>query len=104
LGLRGKRKQDWRKLHNEELNDLHSSPYVVREIKLRGMRWAGNVAHMREKRGMCRILVGKPEGKGPLGRPRHRWEDNTRMDFRKWVVGVWSGSNCPRIGTGGGHL
>ena len=81
MGLRGKRKRDRRKLHNEELNDLHSSPYVVWEIKLRGMRWAGNVVRMREKRGIYRILVGKPEGKRLLGRPRHRWEDNIKMDL-----------------------
>ena len=72
---------EWRKLHNEELNDLYSSPYVIGVIKSRRMRWARYVAHMGERRGACRVLVGKPEGKKPLGRPRHRWEDNIKMDL-----------------------
>jgi len=63
-----------RKLHNEELSDLYS-PNTVQVIKSRRMRWAGHVASMGERRGVYRILVGKPEGKRPLGRPRHRWED-----------------------------
>ena len=57
-----------------------------------------------DRRGVFRVLVGKPEGKRPLGRPRRRWEDNIKMDFRKWDVGVWTGSSWLRIGTGGGHL
>jgi hypothetical protein len=72
---------EWRKLHNEELRDLYSSPSIIRIIKLRRMRWAGNVARMEEKRNACRLLVGKPEGKRPLGRPRCRWVDNIRMDL-----------------------
>jgi len=71
----------WRKLHNGELNNLYSSPNIVQVIKSRRMIWAGHVAQMGERRGMYRVLVGKPEGKGPLGRPRHRWEDNIRMDL-----------------------
>ena len=71
----------WRRLHNEELNDLYSSTNIVRVIKLRRMRWAGHVAHMGEERGVYRVLVGKPEGRRPLGRPRHRWVDNIRMDL-----------------------
>jgi len=63
---------EWRKLHNEELNDLYCSPYIVRVIKPRIMRWAGDVARMGERRGVYRVLVGKPEGKRPLGRSRHR--------------------------------
>jgi hypothetical protein len=70
----------WRKLHNEELHDLYSSPSIVRVIKARGMRWAGHVARMGEVRGSYNILVGRPEGRRPLGRPRHRWEDNIKMD------------------------
>ena len=71
---------EWRRLHNEELNDLYSSPNIVRVIKSRRMRWAGYVARMGEERGVYRVLVGKPEGRRPLGRPRRRWVDNIRMD------------------------
>ena len=67
---------EWRRLHNEELNDLFSSPNIVRMIKSRRMRWAGHVARMSEIRGVYRVLVGKPEGKRPLWRPRRRWENN----------------------------
>ena len=63
---------EWRKLHNEELNDMYCSPNIVRVIKSRRMRWAGHVARMGERRDVCRVLVGKPEGKRPLGRPRRR--------------------------------
>jgi len=64
---------EWRKLHNEELNDLYSPRNIVRVIKPRRMRWAGHVARVGERRGVYRVLVGKPEGKKPLGRPRRRW-------------------------------
>jgi len=67
---------EWRKLHNEEFNDLYCSPNIVRVIKSRRIRWAGHVARMGERRGLYRVLVGKPEGKRPLGRPRRRWKDN----------------------------
>ena len=70
-------------MHNEDLNGLYSSPNFVRVIKSRRMRWAGHVACMGEERGACRVLVGKPEGKRPLGRPRHRWVDNIRMDLQE---------------------
>jgi hypothetical protein len=70
----------WRKLHNEELHDLYSSPSIMRIIKSRRMRWAGYVALI-EKRNAYRLLVGKPEGRRPLGRPRRRWVDNIRMDL-----------------------
>ena len=76
---------EWRRLHNEELNDLYSSPNIVRVIKSRRMRWAGHVARMGEMRGVYR--VGKPEGKRPLGRPRRRWVDNIRMDLQEVVCG-----------------
>jgi len=69
------------RLHNEELNDLYCSPNIVRMIKSRRMRWAGHVAGMRKSRGVYRVLVGKPEGKRPLGRPRRRWVDNIKMDL-----------------------
>jgi len=71
------------KLHNEKLNDLYSSPNIVRVIKSRRMRWVGHVARMGESRGVYRVLVGKPEGKRPLGRPRRRWEDNIKMYLQK---------------------
>jgi len=75
--------REWRKLHNEELNDLYSSPSNFQVIKSRRMRWAGHVSRMEERRGIYRVLVRKPEGKRPLGRPRLRWEDNIKMDLQK---------------------
>ena len=80
-------------MHNEELNDLYSSPNIARVIKSRRMRWAGHVARMVEERGVYRVLVGKPEGKRPLGRPRRRWVDNTRMDLHEVGCGYmdWIG-------------
>jgi hypothetical protein len=74
---------DWRRLHNEELNDLYSSPNIIRVIKSRRLRWAGHVARMGEKRGAYRILVGSPEGRRPLGRTRRRWQDNIKMDLQE---------------------
>ena len=74
---------EWRKLHNEELNDLYSSPNIVRVIKSRRMKWAGHVARMEEGRGEHKVLVGKPEGKRPLGIPRRIWEDNIKMDLEE---------------------
>jgi hypothetical protein len=71
---------EWRKRHNEELRDLYSSPSIIRIIKSRRMRLAGHVARMGEKRDAYRLLVGKPEGRRPLRRPRRRWLDNSRMD------------------------
>jgi hypothetical protein len=71
----------WRKLHDEELHGLYSSPSIVRVIKARRMRWAGHVVCMGEVRGAHNILVGRPEGRRPLGRPRRRWEDNIKMDL-----------------------
>ena len=72
---------EWRKLHIEELNDLYSSSSIVRMIKSRRMRWAGHVVRMREGKGVYRVLVGNPDGKRPLGRPRRRLEDNIKMDL-----------------------
>ena len=74
---------EWRKLHNEELRVLYSLPNIVRVVKSRRMRWAGHVARMGKGRGVHRVLVGKPEGKSPLGRSRRRWEDNIKMDLRE---------------------
>jgi hypothetical protein len=73
---------DWRKLHNEELNNLYSSPNIIRMIKSRRISWAGHVARMGKKRIDYRILVGRPEGKRPLGRTRRRWMDNIKIYFR----------------------
>jgi hypothetical protein len=81
---------DWRRLHNEELNDLSSRPNIVRVIKSRRMRWVGHVARMGERRDAYRILVGRREGRRPLGRPRRRWEDNIKMDLQEvgWGRGL----------------
>jgi hypothetical protein len=70
---------EWRKLHNEELHNLYSSPDIIRQVKSRRTRWAGHVARMGKERKMYKVLVGKPEGKRPLGTPRRRWEDGIRM-------------------------
>ena len=80
---RDKVKREWRKLHNEELNDQYASPNIVRVIKERRMRWAGHVAPMGERKGVYKVVVGKPEEKGPLERPRRRWEDNVTMGLQE---------------------
>jgi len=74
---------EWRKLYNEELSDLYCSPYIVWVIKSKRIKWAGHVARMGEGRCVCRVMVGKPMGKRPLGRPRRRWEDNNKIDLQK---------------------
>jgi hypothetical protein len=91
-----KREEDgsWRKLHNDELHSLYSSPNIVRVIKSRRMRWAGHVARMGEVRSVHRVLVGRPEGKRPLGRPRRRWEDNIKVDLREMGI---DGANWIRL-------
>jgi hypothetical protein len=94
----------WRKLHNDELHSLFSSPNIVRVIKSRRVRWAGRMARMREGRGVYRILVGRPGGRRPLGRPRRRWEDNIKMDLREMRI---DGANWIRLAQGrfsGGFL
>jgi hypothetical protein len=87
---------EWRKLHNKELRDLYSSPSIIRIIMSRRIRWADHVARMGEKWNAYRLLVGKPEGKRPLGRPRRKWVDNIRMDLGEvgwgWGGLDWSGS------------
>jgi len=84
---------EWRKLHNEELNDLYSSSNIVRMKKSRRLKWAGHVKRMWERRGVYSVLVGEPEGKKPLGRPRRGWENNIKMDLQEvrcggvdWIV------------------
>jgi hypothetical protein len=94
---------EWRKLHKEELRDLYSLPNNVRVVKSRRMGWTGHVARMGEGRGVHRVLVGKPEGKRPFGKPRRRWEDNIKMDLEE-MEGVETGWSWLGIGTGGGHL
>jgi len=91
---------EWRILHNEELYDLYSSPNIVRVIKSRRMGWAGHVARMGKERGVYRVLVGKPEGKRPLGRPRRGWVDNIRMDLQEVGCGYmdWIGRAQDRDG------
>jgi hypothetical protein len=91
---------EWRILHNEEVHDLYSSPSIIRIIKARKMRWAGHVARMGEKRNAYKLL-GKPEGRRSLGRPRRRWVDNIRIDLVEvgWVM--WTGLVWLRIGTSG---
>jgi hypothetical protein len=83
----------WRKLHNEELHNLYSSPSIIRTVKSRWIRWAGHVARIGEKRNVCWLLVGKPEGKRPLGRPRRTWIDNIKMDLLEIGLSVvdWIG-------------
>ena len=83
MGLRGNRWQGSGENYIKELNDLYSSPNIVRVIKTRRMRWAGNVALIGERRGVYRVSVGKPEGKRPLGKSRHRWEDKIKMDLQE---------------------
>jgi len=95
---------EWRRLHNEELSYLYSSPNIFRVIKSRRMRCAEHVARMRERKGVYRILVGKREGKRPLGRPRRRWEENIKMALQD--VG-YAGMDWIELGqdrAGGGHL
>jgi hypothetical protein len=92
---------EWRKLHSGELHNLYSSPDIIRQIKSRRMRWAGHVARMEEGRKVYRVLVGKPEGKRSLERPRRRWEDGIKMDLKEivWGGGRWNGFTWLRMGT-----
>jgi len=97
---------EWRKLHNEELNDLYTSPNIVRVIKSRRMSWTGHVARMGEKRGLYMVLVLKPEGRKPLGRPRRRCVDNSRMDLQEvgcgcmdWIRLAQDRESWPTLGS-----
>jgi hypothetical protein len=96
-----------RKLHKEELHDLYSSPNIAWVIKSRRMKWAGHVARLGEERSVYRVLVGKPEGKRPLGRPKCRWEDNINMDLQEvgcggmdWIGLVWDKDRWRAIANG----
>jgi hypothetical protein len=88
---RGEVTGEWRKLHREELHNLYSSPDIIRQVKSRRTRWAGDVARMGEEMEVYKVLVAKPEGKRPLGRPMRRWEAGMRMDLREiaWEVMKW---------------
>jgi hypothetical protein len=93
----------WRNLHNDELNDLYSSPTIVRVIKSRRMRWTGHVARMGAGKRRVQGFGGQTGGKELLGKPRRRWEDNIKADVQKWDV-VWTRLSWLRIKIGGGHL
>ena len=95
---------EWRKLHKEEPNELCSSSNMVRVKKAGRVRWVGHEARMGERTGVYGVLVGKPEGKRPQGRPKLTWEDDIKMDLQEVGCGLWTGWSWLRIGTGGGHL
>jgi hypothetical protein len=101
LGQRHKVTGKWRRLHNGEFNGLYSSSNTIQVIKSRRMRWDGHVACLEERKAAYRVLVGKPEGKRPPGRAKHRWEDSFKWIFKKWNGGTWTGLTWPRKGTGG---
>jgi hypothetical protein len=101
---RGKVTGEWRKLHSRKLHNLYSSPDIIKQTKSRRMRWAGHVSRMGEGRIVYRILVRKPEGKGPLERPRCRWKDGTKWTLGRLVAGLWIGFTRLRIGIVGGLL
>jgi hypothetical protein len=96
--------REWRTLHSGELQNLYSSPDIIRQIRSGRMRWAGHVVCIGRGRNVYRVLVGKPEGKRPLEGPRHGWEDGIKMDLTEVGWGVWNGFTWLRIGTTGGLL
>jgi hypothetical protein len=95
---------EWRRLHNEELRDLYSSQNIIRVIKSRRMRWVGHIARMGEKRSVYRILVGRPEGRRPLGKPSVDGRIILKRIFKKWDGWAWTGLSWLRIGTSSGLL
>jgi hypothetical protein len=95
---------EWRRIHSKELYTLYSLPNIICVFKSRRMRWAGHAAYMGESRGGDRILEGRSEGRRQLGRPRHLWKDNIRIDLRDVGWGTQTGSIWLRTGTGGGLL
>jgi hypothetical protein len=94
----------WRRLHNEELHNLYTSPKIIRVIKSRRIRWAEHLTRMGEMRNAYSIFFGKPERKGPLGKHRRRWEDNIRVYLREVGLELWIGCIWLRTGTSGGPL
>jgi hypothetical protein len=101
---RNEETRDKRKLHNQELNDLYSSHHIIRVIKSRRMRWVGHVAHVEDRGGVYRVLVGNLRERAHLGGPGVDGIIILRWIFRKWDKGILNGSSWLRIGTGGGHL
>jgi len=95
---------EWRKLHNKDLSEMYPSPNSAQVIKLKRMRWAGHVVRTWERGDIHRILVGKPEGKRPIGRPKRRGEGNIKTDLQEVEWGAWTGLIWLGIGTGSGHL
>jgi hypothetical protein len=95
---------EWRKLHSEELHNLYSSPDVIRQVKSMRMRWAGHVTRVGEERNVYKVLVGKPEGKRPLGRPSVGGKMGSERILGRLVWGVWIGFDWLKTGTGGGLL
>jgi hypothetical protein len=95
---------EWRKLHSGVLHKLYSTPDIIRQIKSRRLRWAGHVARIGGGRNVYRVLMGKPEGKRPVERPRRRWEDGIKFDLREIGWGAWSGFTWLGIGIVGGLL
>jgi hypothetical protein len=104
FGPKSEEDGSWIKLHNDELHSLYSSPNIVRVIKSRRLRWAEHVARIWEGRGVYRVLVGRPEGKRPLGRPRRRWEDNNKLDVREIGIMGRTGFGWFKVGSSDGLL
>jgi hypothetical protein len=95
---------EWRKLHNEELNDLFSSVIIIQVIKSRRVRWTGHTARIRERRGKYMVLVGKPKVKRPFGKVRHTWEDNIKIHLQKVVMGIMDWVELVQDSDRCGHL
>jgi hypothetical protein len=104
FGPKREEEGSWKKVHNDELHSLYYSPNIVRVIKSRRMRWVEHVARMEERRGVYKVSVENPEEKRRLGRPRHRWEDNIKMDLREIEIDGRNGFSWLRVGYSSGLL